>query len=314
LLSLIAISAGCGDDPAGGGSDGDDRLRVAMLSFANNAAFNSYEIGAEKAAEDLGVDLEIGRANEFTAAASLQVLNAMVAKRPDTMLVSIQEAEPLQGPLEQFNSRGITIITYDSDSEDSSVRETYVSSQYVKLGRRTAEVLASLIDDQGKVVPFSGLPGNKGLEDHLDGFRQVMRTKPDIQLLPVQYNEFENTKTNAQLKAVLAAHPDLAGVYLGTTLDGGLGGIAALKQAEKLDEVATVSLDAFPEAIDELKQGTLDAVIGSKAQQIGYEAVKAAVDEAAGKELPDEILLDGCTITKATIDDPKNQPCILVAP
>lgn len=313
LTVVMALALGaCGgdDDGSGGGGDGGKDYRLAMVSFP--ADVNPYEVGAREQAERLGVDFDIQRVQDFSANAQLATVNALAAKRPDAMLAVAIEAKSLEAPLKRVAQGGTKVIMYDSNLENPEAVpvETYVSSDYEEIGRDTGRALAELIDNRGKVLAFNVSPGNTGLEQHLDGFREVLSQHPAIELLPIQYNDAEPTKTSAIVKSTLARDPDLAGIFMGSTNNGAQGGTAALRELGLIGKVKVVTLDAFPAGVKDLERGYVQAIASSRLKEIGQEAVKSAVKALKGEKLPEETLLPGCVVTKENLNDPSVQPCV----
>ena len=127
--------------------------------------------------------------------------------------------------------------------------------------------------------------------------------------LPVQYSQGENGKASAIVRATLTREPDLAGISAASAY-GAEGSMAALREAGKIGEVKAVLLSATKFAIDALRKDEVQVVVAEPLEDIAIRAVEAAYEDANGKSVPKEILLPLCTITKDTINEPKNKPCL----
>ena len=69
-------------------------------------------------------------------------------------------------------------------------------------------------------------------------------------------------------------------------------------------KIKFVAFDASEGMIDDLKNGTIDALVAQDPFRIGYEAVKTLVDKLYGKTPPKIIDLSARVITKAELDKP----------
>ena len=135
------------------------------------------------------------------------------------------------------------------------------------------------------------------------GFSEELKKHPGMTLLPFEYSSGAAGKSAAILTAVLAAHPDLAGVF---TFNGGdsEGIVTTLRQAGKADAVTFVSGDAQPFQVEQLKSKLVDALVVQQARTMGQQAIQDAVKVLAGQSMPKETALPTVVGTLQTLGDP----------
>jgi ribose transport system substrate-binding protein len=311
IATAVAVALGlaaCGsDDDSASGAD--KAHSVAMVTPTLDDFSHTVQLGAQEAADELGVDFDHQPAPNYEPEAEVRVLNAAAARRPDAIILSAIDANALRAPAEAAARRGIKVVTFDANVQDPTFVETFVGNDYVKSGRLIAEELDRLIDGPGKTLFIAANPGNAFTDALLEGYETALAST-DLESLPVQHIDgWDTAKTNAVVKATLTKEPDLAGIFVGG-LTAAQGALPAIRAAGQASDLATVEFDGTPEGIQHLERGQVDAIISSPARDYGAESVRAAVQVLNGKRLPPEQFLPACVLTKQTIDDPENQPCI----
>jgi ribose transport system substrate-binding protein len=304
---LLLTACGSSGDSATGAGAGGTKPKIAIVSLAGSEYFAGYNRGFEKAADELDLDVDIHNSPSLEVSPMAATINAAVATNPDYLIAHTPDSTALRQPLLTASERGIKVITYDTQVDEPKFVVTYVNADYHKYGERAGAELSRVIGGEGKVLLDSIIPGNEDLERLQEGFAEALA--PGVSELPVQYSQGENGKASAIIRATLTREPDLAGITAASAY-GGEGSIAALREAGKTGEVKAVLLSATKFAIDALRQGEVQVVVAEPLEDIGARAVRAAYEDANGKSLPEKIVLPLCTITKDTINDPKNQPCL----
>jgi ribose transport system substrate-binding protein len=313
LAALGGLQTGCGDDDNssgdGGPGKGSDYELVFIPGVAGDDFFHTIWLGAQEEANRLGVDIEQQAPPKYEPSSQIPIVNAAVARRPDALIVAATDAEALQAPLEQADSRGVKVVTFDTTTEDPSFAVTHVSSDIVEAGGLVAEQLIELTGGDGKLMYIDHAPGVGFARDLRAGFTEAVEAEPGLELLPIQYFDLDPQKANSITRTTITRNPDLAGAFVGVGL-GSQGAVPALQAAGKLDQVKTVAFDAFVENIRLLEAGKLDAVVSVAAREYGAATVRAAVDSLNGKRVPPKVQPKICPFDADTVDDPENAPCL----
>jgi ribose transport system substrate-binding protein len=322
-LALAGIASGCGSDSSSTASAGSNsgssqsagKPQITMLSASNVIpGWLAYEAGAKKAAKRLNVDLRIVQWASLQPSDLVAGINAVAASNPDAALFSAVQAAAEQSALEEAAKRIKTVVLFGTRAEDGSFAAGYVGSSAAEQGVAAAKRVAELIGDKGKVLQTEAAPSFGGLMITMQAFRDEMKKNhPNIDLLPLQFDQGDTSKNAAIVRATLARHPDLAGAYLGTSGLGGEGGVGALREAGKIGQVKVVTMDGLPAAIDDLRKGYQQTVVSPKLEDLGGGAVEAAVKAMKGEPVEKEHLVGFCMLTKENLDAPENQQCITPA-
>ena len=289
------------------------KYTIALIpGLTSDAFYITMHKGARAAADALGVDLLFQGPPEFNVVQQVPVLDAVVGRKPDAILVVATDKTQLIAPLKQVVDAGIPVITldcaigdghYQTGSGDADFPLSYIASDNVAGGEIAARALAKAIGDKGKVYVSNVKPGISTTDQREQGFRKEMEKHPNITVLPTQFNDDDANKAASQLQAILARNPDLAGVF-GTNIYSAIGAGNGVKQANQTGKIKVVAFDAPTSIVGEIKAGNVDIAIAQHPAEIGYFGVVAAYAHLTGQSIPTLIGTGFTVIDKSNIDDP----------
>lgn len=275
--------------------------------------------GAEEAAKKLGVTLSFQGGPEFNPTVQIPVLNAVIARKPDVLLIAPTDKQQLIAPLKAASDAGIKVITVDTFIGENGNYQTgsgpadfpfsYVASDNVEGGRVAARALAKAIGNRGKVYVSNVKPGISTTDQREQGFKDEMKKFKDITVLQTQFNDNDANKAASQFAAVLARNADLKGVF-GANLFSAQGAANGVKNAGKRGAVKVVAFDAPESIVNDIKSGTIDIAIAQHPAEMGAQAVQYAVDLMNGKKVPTRFGTGYTVMDKSNINDPKVQAFI----
>ena len=114
---------------ATGNTDATEGYTIAMLpKFKGENYFDGCYVGAQQAADDLGVTLVYDGPNqsEATNAKQVEILTGFIAAGVDAIIVSPCDAEGIAPTLKEAQEKGIVIVTFDADTINEA-RDFYVN-------------------------------------------------------------------------------------------------------------------------------------------------------------------------------------------
>ncbi len=289
------------------------KLTIALIpGLTTDAFYITMHKGAQAAADALGDTLVFQGAPEFNAVLQVPVLDAVIARHPDAILIAPTDKVQLIQPLKKAIDAGIKVITvdtfigtgkYQTGSGDADFPLSYVASDNILGGQIAARALAKAIGDKGKVYVSNVKPGVSTTDQREEGFKEEMKNHPGITVLTTQFNDDDANKAASQLQSVLARNPDLAGVF-GANLFSALGAANGVKQAGKAGAIKVAAFDAPKSIVEQLKSGLVDMAIAQHPSEIGYFGVVAAHAALTGHSIPTAIGTGFTVITKDNVDDP----------
>jgi ribose transport system substrate-binding protein len=216
-------------------------------------------------------------------------------------------------PIQDAINAGIAVFTVDTKIE-ADIALANIASDNIEGGRIAARALAELIGGKGKVYVTNVKAGISTTDQRQQGFEEEIKNYPDIEYVGFDYNNDDPTTAAAQTAAKLQQHPDLAGIF-GTNLFGAEGAATAVREAGKQGQVKIVGFDAGPKQVADLRNGIVDVLIAQHPYDIGYTAVKMAVEYLNTKEPPKEkVVTTGYSVvTRDNVDDPEIKRYLYVA-
>lgn len=310
-----ALVAACGsDDNDATGANGDSTssggdYRVVQVPTFLSEFTVTVQKGAEEEAEKLGVDFGIQIPASTEVSAQTATLNAVIATKPDAILLEPIDAKAMVPLVEAAQGQGIAVLTYDSTLENEDLPDSFVANDYVASGRHAAEKVLELTGDQGTYLHIAGSPGINITQRLIEGWEEALAEHPDVTALPPEFAQFEPSKGATIMSASLSAHPDLNGAFLGLPQEQE-GALNALRAADAVDRVKTVAMAATPQALDNLREGNFDAVVAEPVAEYGPILIQTAIKILDGEQVPKFIPLEDCILTKKNMDDPDSERCI----
>jgi ribose transport system substrate-binding protein len=313
LLGASAAAIGTGALPSRAAA-ADKKWTIALVpGLTTDAFYITMHRGADTAAKALGAELVFQGAPQWNVTLQVPVLEAVIARKPDAILIAPTDKQQLIEPLKQASDSGIAVITvdtfigtgvYQTGSGDADFPLSYVASDNILGGRIAARALAKAIGDKGKVYVSNTVPNVSTTDQREEGFKAEMKNHPGIEVLETQFNDDDANKAASQFQAVLARVPDLAGVF-GANLFSASGAANGAKAAGKAGVVKIAAFDAPSSIVDQLKDGTFEIAIAQHPSEIGYFGVVAAFAHLTGNSVPSLIGTGFTVMTKDNIDDPK---------
>ncbi|MCO6049199.1 ABC transporter substrate-binding protein [Mesorhizobium sp. RP14(2022)] len=292
----------------------DKKYTVALIpGLTTDAFYITMRKGAQAAADALGVELVFQGGPEFNPVVQVPVLDAIIARKPDAILIAPTDTTQLVEPLRKAQDAGIPVITvdtfigegkYQTGSGDADFPLSYIASDNVMGGRMAARALAKAIGEEGKVYVSNVKPGISTTDQREEGFKAAMAEEfPKITVLDTQFNENDANKAASQLQAVYARNSDLKGVF-GANLFSALGAGNGVQQAGQTGNIKVIAFDAPTSIVANIKDGLVDAAIAQHPAEIGYYGVVSAFAHLSGQSIPVSIGTGFTIIDKSNVDDP----------
>ncbi|MFO1142072.1 MAG: ABC transporter substrate-binding protein [Amaricoccus sp.] len=311
--SGLALAVGVGALAPASAADGKKYTIALIPGLTTDAFYITMRKGAQAAADALGVDLVFQGAPDFNPVLQVPVLDAVIARKPDAILIAPTDKTQLVQPLKKAADAGIPVITvdtfigtgkYQTGSGDADFPLSYIASDNLLGGRMAAHALAESIGGEGKVYVSNVKPGVSTTDQREEGFKEEIKASyPKIEVLETQFNDDDANKAASQLQAVFARNPDLKGVF-GANLFSALGAGNGVQQAGQMGKIKVVAFDAPQSIVDNLHTGLVDLAIAQHPAEIGYYCVVSAYAHLTGQSIPTAIGTGFTVIDKDNAADP----------
>ncbi|UDL93303.1 substrate-binding domain-containing protein [Lichenihabitans sp. PAMC28606] len=314
MTAVAALALGLSAMIGAAGAQTGKKYTIALIpGLTTDAFYITMRKGAEAAAKVVGADLVFQGAPEFNPVQQAPVLDAVIARKPDAILIAPTDKTQLVQPLKKAADAGIPVITvdtfigtgiYQTGQGDADFPLSYIASDNVLGGKIAARALAKAIGDKGKVYVSNVKPGVSTTDQREQGFKDEMKSHPGIQVLQTQFNDDDANKAASQMQSVFARNSDLAGVF-GANLFSALGAANGVQQAGQTGKVKVVAFDAPTSMVDNIKSGLIDVAIAQHPAEIGYFGVMSAYAHLTGQSIPIAIGTGFTEMDKSNIDKPE---------
>jgi len=308
-LAMLAACSG-GEKPAttestpaaGTAPAGGRGLKIAMIAKSStNPVFLSARTGAEAAAKELSQKLSIpieiawltppGEDGQVQAQRIAQAVN----EGANAVLISCSDAGKVTGAINDAVSRGVPVMTFDSDAPQSN-RFAFYGVDDIKTGEAVMKELAPLMNGKGKVAILAGNQNAPNLRNRVDGVKREAAKYPGISIVGT-FNHIETAQdAAAEVIRVQNAYPEVTAWAM-------IGGWPLFTQTLLTDldpkKVKIVAVDALPAELAYVEKGLAPVLLAQPTYMWGYVSVQKIVDKVHLKQdVPQIIPMDLVKVTK----------------
>jgi len=312
LLVTAAVLAGCSSGSSSSPSAGGGKTRT--IAFIPGCTCDPYyaaeTTGFQEAAKAAGVTPLVQGAADFQASTQIPVLQAIVQKKPDAIIIDPTDATALAAPIDAAVAAGIPVMTTGNNVNTKKIF-TAIAASSVEGGKAGAQKIIDANPGGGEVVFVHIKPGISSIDDREKGFREVMSANPKFTVLDNLYAGNDSATQAAGLVApILAAHPKLVGIFASNVITAA-GAANAITAGGKQGKITAIGYDAGPQEVTDLKSGALTALISQNPAKIGQLAVQNTVKYLDGdKSIPADQPLKPLLIDMANLNSAEAQAAL----
>jgi ribose transport system substrate-binding protein len=249
-----------------------------------------------------------GPAAETQVAEEVNMVQNAVNRGVAGIVLAASDPEALIPPVKAAYENGIPVVIIDSmlDESASDYYQAFLATDNNLAGQLCAKALIDKVGTEGKIAIMSYVAGVGSEIGRVGGFEDYIAANSNLQVVGKYYSEAQMAKALDQTTDVLAANPDLVGIF-GANEPTAVGMGRAIQQAGKAGKIEAVGFDGNKDLQDMVKDGTLDAIAVQGSYQMGELGVKTIGDILAGKKVEKFINTGVVIVTKDNIDKPEAQ-------
>ncbi|QDT68799.1 ABC transporter periplasmic-binding protein YtfQ precursor [Planctomycetes bacterium MalM25] len=259
---LILLSGGCTKS-----SDGPTTKKpvVAFVQTgADNDWRNAHTVSVKEAAAEKGYDLRFAE-GQSKQENQIKAMSSFINQGVDVLVLAPIVETGWDNVLEKAQKRNIPVVILDRqiDTSDESLYETYIGADTYTEGRKAAEWLVKKMDGEAKVVELQGNPGASPTINRFNGFRDVIKDHPGIEIISTQTGEFRRSKGKEVMEALLKKHGEEIQAVYAHNDDMAIGAIQAIEDAglRPAEDIVIVSVDAIRAAFEAMVAGKLNCTV-----------------------------------------------------
>lgn len=254
---------------------------VLIVKTRNNPFFDPMIKAFEAECANLGAAPEVqAPPQEGDKELQFNYVTNVTAKGADAILIAPADSKGIIPALKKAQEKGILVVNIDNRIDKQAAKDQgldlggYVGADNEAGGKLAGEFMTKALGGKGSVAIIGGLAGADNAEARKRGFEEGVKGGP--QVVDFQSADWDTSKANQKFQSVLAAHPDLNGVFCANDMMA-LGAIQAAKQAGKAGKIKVVGYDNIPAVQEYLKSKDLSATIEQHPDLMGRYGVKMAV-------------------------------------
>ncbi|WP_425806733.1 ribose ABC transporter substrate-binding protein RbsB [Desulfitobacterium sp. Sab5] len=302
LLLVVVMTAaliGCGTTQSNlenkNAANTSNKITIGFsISTLNNPFFVTLKDGAEKAAKDAGVTLNVVDAQDKTSK-QISDIEDLIQKKVSVILINPTDSAAVVSAVESANKANIPVITVDRASNGGKV-VAHIASDNVKGGSMAADFIMKALNNQGNIVELQGIAGTSAARDRGKGFHNVVDGKAGVKVVASQPADFDRAKGLSVMENILQGNKDIKAVFAHND-EMALGAVSALQAAAR-SNVLVVGFDATDDAVKAVKEGKMAATVAQKPDLIGKTAIETAIKVAKGEKVDANIPVALDLITK----------------
>jgi ABC-type sugar transport system substrate-binding protein len=272
--------------------------------------------GANAAAEDLNVDLQVTGPEGGDADAQLKAVQTLVASGVQGVATSVP-GETMSSALNEIVDGGTPIVQFNLLV--TSVKAPYVGERSVESGRILGQKVVEKLGGAsatGKVIIGNCFPGFPVLENRAKGVQESLKAAAGLEILGPFDVKVAANENYAAWEALLAANPD-AKALIGLCAPD-IASLGKLQAANAATPFVSGGYDLTAENLAEIKNGNAYVSLGQTPFMQGYLPVKILADTIRGTSTVDLSkggFLDAGTeiVTADSVQEPFDLPPLTFA-
>lgn len=303
LLTALSACGGGGDNSSS--SDGGDGEAI-VLGFSQVGAESGWRTAntesIQSAAEDAGIDLQFSDAQQQQEN-QIEAIRNFIQQNVDVIAFSPVVESGWDTVLLEAQSADIPVVLTDRaiDSDDDSLYETFLGSDFVEEGRNAGRWLVEEYedsDDPVRIAELQGTTGSAPANDRRDGFAEIIGDDDKFEIIASQDGEFTRAKGQEVMQAFLSSDDDIDVLYAHND-DMALGAIEAIEAAgfEPGEDIKIISVDGIADAFEAMAEGKINLVVECN-PLLGEQLMELVEQVHAGEEVPKRVEVEEGVFTQ----------------
>ena len=238
--------------------------------------------------------------HEANVTKEISQIEDFIAKKMDIICLTPVDAEALVDVVNQANEAGIQVIEFDMKTNGGDY--IFVGANDNESAELQADYLAEVLPENAKCCILLGILGHSGQILRSEGIKKLYELRPDVEILAEESGEWSTEKGMTITENLLQKYPDLDAI-ISQNDNMALGAIEAIAGAGKTGDVIVVGVDAIPDAIQAVKDGTMAMTVLNDGQSMGRTMYDVILKLIAGEPVEKEYIIPYKAITPDNVDE-----------
>ena len=306
LGSLMLTACGSSDNDSKGSTSG----KTITMGFAQVGAESGWRTANTKSIQEsaaaAGIELKFSDGQQRQEN-QIKAIRSYIQQKVDVIAFSPVVETGWDTVLLEAKRAHIPVILTDRavDSDDDSLYESFLGSDFVKEGEKAGQWLVdnadtSDVNGDGKinVVQIEGTTGAAPAIDRKKGFEDVIASDPKIKVIASQTGDFTRDGGKKVMESFLKSQKDIDVLYAHND-DEGLGAIEAIEAAGLTPgkDIKIITIDAVHDGMQALADGKINYIVECS-PLLGPQLMDLAKKVVAGEPVEKRIVTKETTFTQ----------------
>lgn len=243
-LSLVACSKGALDENKGGAGAADDGFKVAISLAEYNEWNKNYEKVIKEKCDEYGWTYEIFDSKQ-DANTQIDQVRSIISQGFDAMTIQAVDNAALAPVVGEAADAGVIVVDHYGFADELGISEKIYK---VLFGQKESGILQAkeyikACGEEGKVAIIAGLTGADNAMQRTAGFEEVLKEYPNIEIVAIEYCDWDTQKAQTAAENILTAHPDLKAFLVQD--DGMSKGVWNAIEAAGVQETCKIASQGF---------------------------------------------------------------------
>ncbi|MFJ6693157.1 D-ribose ABC transporter substrate-binding protein [Streptomyces sp. NPDC091294] len=261
LAALLLLSAcGSSDDDSSAAETSKSAAKSNLVAIItpspDNPFFKAEADSAKKKAESLGYQTSVASHDDDPNKQS-ELIDAAISRKAAAIVLDNAGADASIGPVKKATEAGIAVFLIDREINETGIAKAQIVSNNSQGAQLAAQEFVTAMKGKGTYVELTGKESDTNAGVRSKGFADVLSQYPDLKQVAKQTANWDQQEAFTKMETLLQRHSDIRGVIAGNDTMA-LGAVAALKAAKRTG-VTVVGFDGSPDAIAQIKAGTMRA-------------------------------------------------------
>lgn len=297
LLAASALALVAGQASAG-------EIAVIVKTTASNF-WQNVNSGAQAAIEAQSEHTMTfdGPAAESAIADQVNLVENAINRGVAGIVLAPSDPEALVPVVKRAYENAIPVVIIDSAIADGAegAYQAFLSTDNCAAGEQVAQRMIETAGTEGKVAVMSYVPGVGSEIGRVGCFTDYIAANSELEIVGPYYSQSQMATALNQTTDVLAANPDLVGIF-GANEPTAVGMGRALVQSGRAGTLTAIGFDGNEDLQQFIRDGVLEATAVQGSFQMGEKGVQTVIDILAGEQVESFINTGVVLVDQSNVD------------
>jgi ribose transport system substrate-binding protein len=261
---------------------------AVIVKTTNSNYWQNVNLGAQAAidAQSEHTMTFDGPATESAIADEVNLVENAINRGVSGIVLAPSDPEALVPAVRRAYENSIPVVIIDSALGDDAAGtfQAFLSTDNCAAGQQVAERMIQEAGKSGKIAVMSYVAGVGSEIGRVGCFSDYIKANSDLEIVGPYYSQSQMATALNQTTDVLAANPDLVGIF-GANEPTAVGMGRAIVQAGKVGELAALGFDGNADLQQFVRDGVLKATAVQGSFAMGELGVNTVIDILNGKKV-----------------------------